>query len=114
ASKGLEFPCVFLVGMEEDLLPHKKSVEESFDIEEERRLCYVGITRAQQKLSLLGTSRRKKYGVMQTRAASRFLEEIPGEVLRRSIGDAPSTSTEEEKDQLARTAFANIKSMLGD
>jgi hypothetical protein len=51
---------------------------------------------------------------MQTRAASRFLEEIPGEVLRRSIGDAPSTSTEEEKDQLARTAFANIKSMLGD
>jgi DNA helicase-2/ATP-dependent DNA helicase PcrA len=114
ASKGLEFPCVFLVGMEEDLLPHKKSVEESFDIEEERRLCYVGITRAQQKLSLLGTSRRKKYGVMQPRAASRFLEEIPGEVLRRSIGDAPSTSTEEEKDQLARTAFANIKSMLGD
>jgi DNA helicase-2/ATP-dependent DNA helicase PcrA len=106
ASKGLEFPCVFLVGMEEDLLPHKKSVEESFDIEEERRLCYVGITRAQQKLSLLGTSRRKKYGVMQPRAASRFLEEIPG--------DAPSTSTEEEKDQLARTAFANIKSMLGD
>jgi DNA helicase-2/ATP-dependent DNA helicase PcrA len=114
ASKGLEFPCVFLVGMEEDLLPHKKSVEATFDIEEERRLCYVGITRAQKKLSLLGTSRRKKFGVMQPRSPSRFLEEIPGEVLRETAGDVPIATTEEEKDALAKNAFANIKALLGD
>ncbi|MDK2847970.1 MAG: ATP-dependent helicase UvrD/PcrA [Desulfuromonadales bacterium] len=114
ASKGLEFPCVFLVGMEEDLLPHKKSVEVTFDIEEERRLCYVGITRAQKKLSLLGASRRKKFGVMQPRTESRFLEEIPGEVLRKTAGEAPTAATEEEKDRLAQSAFADIKALLGD
>jgi DNA helicase-2/ATP-dependent DNA helicase PcrA len=112
ASKGLEFPCVFLVGMEEDLLPHKKSVGATVDIEEERRLCYVGITRAQKKLTLLGTSRRKKFGVMQPRSPSRFLEEIPTEVLRATASDAPTATTEEEKDRLAKSAFDDMKALL--
>ena len=114
ASKGLEFPCVFLVGVEEDLLPHKKSTEGSCDVEEERRLCYVGITRAQKKLTLLGTSRRKKFGVMQPRFPSRFLAEIPAEVLQATSSDSPTASTEEEKDQLANSAFDRIKAMFRD
>ncbi len=72
SSKGLEFPVVFLVGMEEGFLPHKKSIYETFDIDEERRLCYVGITRARKQLILLGARRRRKYGKWNnvSRAAS--------------------------------------------
>ncbi|ABA90196.1 ATP-dependent DNA helicase Rep [Syntrophotalea carbinolica DSM 2380] len=112
SSKGLEFPCVFLVGMEDELLPHKKSKGANSNIEEERRLCYVGITRAQKKLTLLGAARRKKFGVMQLRSPSCFLEEIPDEVLHSAASDAPTATTEEEKDQLANNAFADIKAML--
>ncbi len=82
ASKGLEFPQLFLPGCEEGLLPHKKSVSESVDIDEERRLFYVGITRARERLTLLHARERKKYGKMETRERSRFLDEIPVELLR--------------------------------
>jgi DNA helicase-2/ATP-dependent DNA helicase PcrA len=73
SSKGLEFPTVFLVGLEEGFLPHKKSVDETFDVDEERRLCYVGITRARRRLLLLNVRQRKKYGRMQVRTPSRVL-----------------------------------------
>ncbi|MCM2266125.1 MAG: ATP-binding domain-containing protein, partial [Desulfuromonadales bacterium] len=82
SSKGLEFPQVFLPGCEEGLLPHKKSVSETFDVDEERRLCYVGITRARTRLTLLHARERKKYGKMEPRERSRFLDEIPTELLR--------------------------------
>ncbi|MEJ2470652.1 MAG: UvrD-helicase domain-containing protein [Desulfuromonadales bacterium] len=82
ASKGLEFPHVFMPGFEEGFLPHKKSVSETFDVDEERRLCYVGITRAQQKLTILHAQGRMKYGKTEPREQSRFLVEIP-ESLRR-------------------------------
>jgi DNA helicase-2/ATP-dependent DNA helicase PcrA len=82
ASKGLEFPQVFLPGCEEGFLPHKKSVSETFDVDEERRLCYVGITRARERLTLLHARERKKYGKMEPRERSRFLDEIPGALLR--------------------------------
>ncbi len=114
SSKGLEFPQVFLVGMEEEFLPHKKTLTESFDIDEERRLCYVGITRARQGLVLTGARRRKKYGEMQQRVASRFLQEIPGELLQANHSEQKPELPEEEKDKLASKAFANIMNILGD
>jgi DNA helicase-2/ATP-dependent DNA helicase PcrA len=83
SSKGLEFPQVFLPGCEEGLLPHKKSVSETLDVDEERRLCYVGITRARERLTLLHARERKKYGKMEPREKSRFLDEIPVELMRK-------------------------------
>ncbi|WP_370980622.1 DNA helicase Rep [Agaribacterium sp. ZY112] len=78
ASKGLEFPHVFLVGFEEELLPHRSSIEED-NIEEERRLTYVGITRAKKTLTLTMAGTRKQFGEKQSTTPSRFLEEIPEE-----------------------------------
>ncbi len=80
SSKGLEFPHVFMPGFEEGFLPHKKSVSETFDVDEERRLCYVGITRAREKLTILHADGRMKYGKTEPRELSRFLAEIPEEV----------------------------------
>lgn len=76
ASKGLEFPHVFMVGMEEDLLPHRNSIEDN-NIEEERRLTYVGITRAQRTLSMTLAGKRKQFGEMSETTPSRFLDELP-------------------------------------
>jgi len=77
SSKGLEFPHVFMPGFEEGFLPHKKSLSETFDVDEERRLCYVGITRARNKLTILHAAGRMKYGKTEPREPSRFLTEIP-------------------------------------
>ncbi len=77
ASKGLEFPIVFMAGMENGLFPHSRSFDEPAEMEEERRLCYVGITRAQTQLFLTGASRRRIYGVEQTHMPSLFLADIP-------------------------------------
>ncbi len=82
-AKGLEFPVVFMIGMEEGLFPHSRSLLEPQEIEEERRLCYVGITRAKERLYLTHTDFRKIYGSLQSFAPSRFLDEIPEEVLDR-------------------------------
>ncbi|MFP4146118.1 MAG: DNA helicase II [Halorhodospira sp.] len=81
AAKGLEFSVVFLVGMEEGLFPHRMALEESGRLEEERRLCYVGLTRAQQRLILTHAERRRLHGVDQMTWPSRFLSELPREAL---------------------------------
>ena len=80
-AKGLEFPVVFIVGMEEGLLPHYRRGEEIEDLEEERRLCYVGITRAKEKLFLSRAERRSTFGVGRANLPSRFLEELPSEMI---------------------------------
>jgi DNA helicase-2/ATP-dependent DNA helicase PcrA len=77
AAKGLEFPVVFMTGMEEGLFPHSRAGEAGEDVEEERRLCYVGMTRAMEKLYLTHSRRRRIYGDYQFNPPSRFLAEIP-------------------------------------
>ena len=81
SAKGLEFPIVFISGMEEDLFPHKMSSEEPAGLEEERRLCYVGMTRAMKKLYLTHAESRRLHGYERFHRPSRFLQEIPEEHL---------------------------------
>ena len=76
AAKGLEFDNVFIAGMEEGLFPHKNSIESKSDLEEERRLCYVAITRARKKLYLLNAERRLLFGMENYNPVSRFINEI--------------------------------------
>jgi DNA helicase II / ATP-dependent DNA helicase PcrA len=80
SSKGLEFPVVFMVGMEEGFLPHSRSFTTERELEEERRLCYVGITRAQEKLFLTFAETRMTMNGIQERMPSRFLSEIPQDI----------------------------------
>ncbi|OZG75085.1 DNA helicase II [Hahella sp. CCB-MM4] len=82
SAKGLEFPMVFLTGMEEELFPHAMAMEEAGRLEEERRLCYVGITRAMEKLVLTFAESRRLYGQDKYHSISRFVREIPPELLR--------------------------------
>ena len=76
-AKGLEFPVVFIVGMEEGILPHRRSFGDPGEMEEERRLCYVGVTRAQKRLFLSYSRRRSLFGSSTANQPSRFLENIP-------------------------------------
>jgi len=77
--KGLEFPVVFLTGMEEAVFPHKRSLDDEARLEEERRLCYVGITRAMQRCYLTYAKRRMLFGRTNENPPSRFLLELPAE-----------------------------------
>lgn len=81
AAKGLEFNTVFMVGMEERLFPHVRALDDLDGMEEERRLCYVGMTRARERLYLLRAARRLIFGQEQANLPSRFLKEIPGDLL---------------------------------
>ena len=82
ASKGLEFPVVFIVGMEESIFPHSRSKDSEEELEEERRLCYVGMTRAEERLYLTAARSRRIYGTVKENELSRFLFEIPDECKR--------------------------------
>ena len=85
AAKGLEFPIVFMVGMEEGLFPHSRSVMDKNELEEERRLCYVGLTRAKQKLYLTYARRRLFFGQRTSNIVSRFILELPENVLSKNV-----------------------------
>jgi len=88
AAKGLEFPVVFLVGMEQGLLPHNRTLNDPLEIEEERRLCYVGITRAQEQLFLTYTRERRLWGTREPAVSSQFLMELPGELINSNVNAA--------------------------
>jgi DNA helicase-2/ATP-dependent DNA helicase PcrA len=77
SAKGLEFPAVFMAGMEDGLFPHQSALTDPDEMEEERRLCYVGMTRTKEMLCLLHAEKRRLYGSVQWNAVSRFIEEIP-------------------------------------
>lgn len=79
AAKGLEFPAVFMVGLEETIFPHSRALYDQAEMEEERRLCYVGMTRAREELQLIYASSRVLYGGVQHNPPSRFLSEIDGQ-----------------------------------
>ena len=87
AAKGLEFPIVFIAGLEEGIFPHSKSLFSPKDLEEERRLCYVGITRAKENVYLSFALRRLRFGGVEVNPPSRFLSEIPENLLRVAEGD---------------------------
>jgi len=82
SAKGLEFPFVFIVGMEEGYLPHQRSTDSDAELEEERRLCYVGITRAMEQLFLVHARSRRTYGDTEYRIPSRFISEIPDNLIK--------------------------------
>jgi DNA helicase-2/ATP-dependent DNA helicase PcrA len=88
-AKGLEFPVVFLLGMEDGVFPHMRSIEAG-DVEEERRLAYVGITRAKQRLYLTYARTRSLYGGTEWNLPSRFLDEIPAELAERQASEQRS------------------------
>ncbi len=110
AAKGLEFPHVFLIGMEEKILPHQNSID-SDSIEEERRLAYVGITRAQQTCTLSYCTHRKQRGVHEECEPSRFLDELPQDDLHWAARQA---LPEETKIENKRSFFSNMKDLLSD
>ncbi|MFC2037727.1 ATP-dependent helicase, partial [Chloroflexota bacterium] len=82
AAKGLEFPVVFIVGLDEGLFPHSRSMDDPEQMEEERRLCYVGVTRAKNHLYMVHTFRRTLYGESELREPSRFLHDVPAHLVR--------------------------------
>ena len=90
SAKGLEFPVVILAGLEEGLFPHSRSAEDDEELEEERRLCYVGMTRARSKLVLTGAARRRVFGEYKSSEPSRFIDEVPAELVDRVM---PSLSS---------------------
>ena len=83
AAKGLEFPAVFIAGMEEGLFPHSRSSEDEDELEEERRLFYVGMTRAERRLFLTSAARRRVFGEYHATEPSRFIDEVPSELVER-------------------------------
>jgi DNA helicase-2/ATP-dependent DNA helicase PcrA len=99
SAKGLEFPVVTIAGLEEGLFPHSRSADDEAELEEERRLCYVGITRAQRRLVLTSAARRRVFGEYQSTDPSRFLDEIPSELME----EAPSTFLSPQ------TSFSNFR-----
>ena len=106
SAKGLEFPAVFLVGMEEGVFPHSRALTEPVELEEERRLAYVGITRAQQRLFLAHAWSRQLFGSTNYNPPSRFIDEIPAELIEQT-GAVSGRSTYGRQSYRARDEWSN-------
>jgi DNA helicase-2/ATP-dependent DNA helicase PcrA len=109
-AKGLEFPVVFIAGLEEGLFPHSRSLDSESAMEEERRLCYVGMTRAESKLYLSWARYRRRFGggAPEVSLPSRFLKEVPGHLMERVRGDPGHIDLYAERHQVRETAQRNL------
>jgi DNA helicase-2/ATP-dependent DNA helicase PcrA len=105
----LEFPVVFIVGLEEGVLPHSRSMETADELEEERRLFYVGITRARRRLHLVYTFRRALFGRDELSEPSRFLGDIPSELLESYEGTEPQRSPQERTKEAQFQAGDHVR-----
>ncbi|MFZ4715149.1 MAG: ATP-dependent helicase [Bacteriovoracaceae bacterium] len=114
SSKGLEYDVVFLMGMEEEILPHKKTITEGSDISEERRLCYVGMTRAREQLYMTYAKQRKIYGRDVPRFKSRFVNEHIGKLCIEQDRTTFGHLTVEEAKEYKRNFFADLHDSLDD
>ncbi len=102
SAKGLEFPVVFLVGLEQGLFPHSRSINDPVSLEEERRLCYVGITRAEEQLFLSHARERRLYGYREPALRSQFLDELPRELISsKNPGQVKKVKVENLEDNLS-------------
>lgn len=99
-AKGLEFPVVFIAGMEEGLLPHSQSFFDQAEMEEERRLVYVGLTRAKNEVYLTFAHRRLRHGEVETNEPSRFLSDIPAEIMTFIDQELPANDTDSNADSI--------------
>jgi DNA helicase-2/ATP-dependent DNA helicase PcrA len=113
SSKGLEFDIVYLIGMEEEILPHKRTIVNGEDISEERRLAYVGVTRAKEKLIMTYCKERKIYGRKVPRHPSRFLNDLDALYVNQDRTTFGHMS-EDEKDDHIKSTFANFADLLGE
>lgn len=105
-AKGLEFPVVFLAGLEEGVFPHFRSLDDPAEMEEERRLCYVGMTRAREVLYLTHAWTRNLYGSTMSNPPSRFLDEIPADLIQgegTGLRSGVLSRTSEERDDRGRS-----------
>lgn len=117
SAKGLEFPVVFITGLEEGMLPHAGSMDNTEAIEEERRLCYVGITRAREKLYITGAKRRNVFGQLMDRTESRFVRDIRGHAKIRIENDSASMYNKpvgREAAAVTRVAWERGRFKAGD
>ncbi|MDN5331735.1 MAG: ATP-dependent helicase UvrD/PcrA [Tepidanaerobacteraceae bacterium] len=112
SAKGLEFPVVFLSGMDEGIFPHSRSMFDEDELEEERRLCYVGITRAKKRLYLTRAWKRNLYGNTSFYSASRFIDEIPARLIK-EIGPEDDTLSEGEKVREVKKAETVVPRKAG-
>ncbi|MBE9167397.1 DNA helicase PcrA [Pleurocapsales cyanobacterium LEGE 06147] len=111
SAKGLEFPVVFLVGMEQGLFPHSRTLNDPLSLEEERRLCYVGITRAQEQLFLTHARERRLWGARESAVASQFLYELPEDLVSSNL----NASAYRRRTRVTRTVQpGNINWSVGD
>jgi ATP-dependent DNA helicase Rep/DNA helicase-2/ATP-dependent DNA helicase PcrA len=113
ASKGLEFQMVFIAGTEEEFIPHLRSVEDGGSIEEERRMFYVAVTRAEEHLFISYALTRQKFGLIEERQPSRFIEEIPEDIIQFGSED-PAQTTEDQRAEVGKKALEDFNKLIAD